>query len=98
MSDRALTPSPLADLLGRTSVAEFAAEVWSRRQLFRAADEGPDLTSLFGLEDADDLISGRALRTPFLRIAKDGVVADRSSFTRSGGVGATVSDQVDADK
>ena len=88
----------LAAVLGQTSVATFAAEVWSRDMFFRRGDEGDDLSGLLTLDDVDELLSSRALRTPFLRIAKDGVVAPASSFTRSGGVGATVSDQIDPDK
>lgn len=98
MSDRALVRSPLAALLGPTSVADFAAEVWARDHLMRRAGDGLDLTYLFSLDDADDLLGSRALRTPFLRIAKDGVVAASSTFTRSGGVGAGIPDQVDADR
>ena len=98
MSERALARSPLAALLGPTSAATFAAEVWSRDLLMRRARDGADLTGLFTLADADELLGSRALRTPFLRIAKDGVVASPSTFTRSGGVGATVGDQVDADR
>lgn len=98
MSERAQARSPLVALLGPTSVADFAAEVWSRDLLMRRARDGADLTDLFSLDDADELLGSRALRTPFLRIAKDGVVAPSSTFTRSGGVGATVSDQVDAER
>lgn len=98
MSERAQARSPLVALLGPASVAEFAAEVWSRDLLMRRARDGADLTQLFSLDDADELLGSRALRTPFLRIAKDGVVAASSTFTRSGGVGATVADQVDAER
>ncbi len=90
--------SPLAALLGQTSVEQFAAEVWSRRLLVRRSADGDDLTALFTFDDADDLLSGRALRTPFLRVAKDGVVSPGSAFTNSGGVGATINDQVDTEK
>lgn len=98
MIDHAPRQDTLATLLGRTSAADFAAEVWSRECLVRRADDGADLTGLFTLVDADDLLSSRALRTPFLRIAKDGVVAPAAAFTRSGGIGATVGDQVDPDQ
>ena len=39
----------------------------------------------------------RGLRTPFLRIAKDGNVLASPRFTRGGGVGATIADQIDTD-
>ena len=49
---------------------------------------------LLTLTAADELLSRRGLRTPFLRIAKDGRVLDTSRFTRSGGTGAEVADQI----
>ena len=52
---------------------------------------------LFSLSAADELLSVRGLRTPFLRIAKDGNVLPPSRFTRGGGVGATIGDQVDTE-
>src|SRR4029450_9534097 len=39
----------------------------------------------------------RGLRTPFLRIAKDGAVVDPKRFTTSGGAGAEIADQVSSD-
>jgi hypothetical protein len=90
--------SALSALLGGTPVAEFAADTWSRQSFLRAAGDGLDLRGLFTLDDADELLSSRALRTPFLRIAKDGVVQPESGYTRGGGVGAGVRDQVDADR
>ena len=42
----------------------------------------------------DELVSMRGLRTPFVRMAKDGRVLDRAKFTRSGGAGASINDQV----
>ena len=38
------------------------------------------------------------LRTPFIRVAKDGAIIDASRFTGAGGVGATVGDQVVDDR
>jgi hypothetical protein len=43
------------------------------------------------------LLSTRGLRTPFLRVAKDGVVVDPKRFTTSGGAGAEIADQVSSD-
>jgi hypothetical protein len=45
----------------------------------------------------DELLSRRGLRTPFLRIAKDGDVVDPKRFTGSGGAGAEIADQVSSD-
>ncbi len=88
----------LGPLLGRTAPAEFAERVWAREAFLRTASDGPDLTGLFTLADADELLSTRGLRTPFLRIAKDGAVQAESTFTRGAGVGAAVRDQVDPDR
>jgi hypothetical protein len=75
--------------------AEFAATVWARRpSLSRAADLPRDFTDLFSLEAADDLLSRQGLRTPFLRVAKDGTTLPNARFTGAGGVGATIADQV----
>jgi bifunctional lysine-specific demethylase and histidyl-hydroxylase NO66 len=71
----------------------FACEVWGRTPLLtrRAGDFG----DLFSAEAIDELISRRGLRTPFLRVAKDGATLPDSSFTSPAGVGATIADQLD---
>jgi ribosomal protein L16 Arg81 hydroxylase len=76
--------------------ATFAAEYWSHRPLLSAGHG--DFADLLTLDDVDELISRRGLRTPFLRIAKDGAVVPAASFTRSGGAGAEVADQVADDR
>jgi len=74
---------------------EFARSYWGARALL---SHGPDLPApyddLFSLEAADELLSRRGLRTPFLRIAKNGEVVGDGQFTGSGGVGAEIADQV----
>ena len=78
--------------------AVFAAEHWARRPLLtRAADSGADFSDLLDLAAVDELLSRRGLRTPFLRIAKDGAVVEAARFTTSGGAGAEVADQVSSD-
>ncbi|MFG2652537.1 cupin domain-containing protein [Streptomyces sp. NPDC048436] len=75
------------------SQEEFARDVWARTALLtRRAD---DFSDLFSADAVDELISRRGLRTPFLRVAKNGSTLPESSFTSSGGVGATISDQLD---
>ncbi|MGW1346514.1 cupin domain-containing protein [Kribbella sp. NPDC002412] len=78
---------------------EFARSYWGKRALL---SHGPDLPApyddLFSLEAADELLSRRGLRTPFLRIAKNGAVVGDKEFTGSGGVGAEIADQVRDDK
>ncbi|MFF5637024.1 cupin domain-containing protein [Streptomyces sp. NPDC012825] len=79
--------------LTRLGREEFARDVWGRTPLLtRGAD---DFSDLFSASAVDELVSRRGLRTPFLRVAKNGSTLPESSFTSSGGVGATVSDQLD---
>ncbi|MET9541079.1 cupin domain-containing protein [Streptomyces sp. NPDC006553] len=72
---------------------EFARDVWGRTPLLTRG--AGDFSDLFSAASVDELISRRGLRTPFLRVAKDGSTAPESSFTSSGGVGASVADQLD---
>ncbi|WP_346010825.1 cupin domain-containing protein [Streptomyces sp. SID5910] len=72
---------------------DFARDVWARTALHtRRAD---DFSDLFSADAVDELVSRRGLRTPFLRVAKDGTTLPDASFTSSAGVGATISDQLD---
>jgi hypothetical protein len=66
--------------------------------LTRRAELGGRFDDLLDAAAADELISTRGLRTPFVRMAKDGVVLDRSRFTRGGGAGASIDDQVADDR
>jgi bifunctional lysine-specific demethylase and histidyl-hydroxylase NO66 len=75
--------------------AEFAERYWGREPLLSSA--GPAFDDLFGLAAVDELLSRRGLRTPFLRIAKDGRIIDPARFTGSGGAGAEIADQVRED-
>jgi len=78
---------------------QFAADYWSRRPLLSTSAELPSgFEDLLSLGDVDELVSRRGLRTPFLRIAKNGQVVDAVRFTRSGGAGAQVADQVSDDR
>ncbi|MEN3362242.1 MAG: bifunctional lysine-specific demethylase and histidyl-hydroxylase [Mycobacteriales bacterium] len=77
----------------------FATEIWAARPLLsRAADLPSGFDDLFSLAAVDELLSRRGLRTPFLRIAKNGVVLDRSRFTGPAGAGAEIDDQVIPDR
>ncbi|WP_426515388.1 cupin domain-containing protein [Diaminobutyricibacter sp. McL0618] len=77
----------------------FAAEYWGSRPLLsRSADLGEDFSDLFSTDAVDELISGRALRTPFIRMAREGTVLAPSRFTASGGFGAEIGDQVSSEK
>ncbi|MBB2944056.1 hypothetical protein FB565_003785 [Actinoplanes lutulentus] len=75
----------------------FAGAVWGREPLLsRAADLGGPggFTGLLGPADVDELLSRRGLRTPFLRVARQGEVLPASRFTGGGGAGAEITDQV----
>ncbi|MGK5676741.1 cupin domain-containing protein [Micromonospora sp. URMC 106] len=77
--------------------AKFAAAHWGRTPLLSRADELPNpagFTDLLSPADADELLSRRGLRTPFLRIAKDGQLVPAARFTGGGGAGAEIGDQV----
>lgn len=77
------------------SEERFAAEFWGSSPLLtRRSEQDRGLDDLFSPEDADEILSMRGLRTPFIRVAKDGVIVDSSRFTGPGGVGAAVGDQV----
>lgn len=75
----------------------FATAHWGRTPLLSRAGELPNpkgFTDLFSPADADELLSRRGLRTPFLRVAKDGQVLPSARYTGSGGAGAEIGDQV----
>jgi hypothetical protein len=82
---------------------EFAEQVWSRGPLLSSSDElaaknPARFDDLFSLDAVDELLSRRGLRTPFIRLAKGGVVTPASRYTRPGGTGAMVGDQVADDR
>ncbi|WP_433013417.1 cupin domain-containing protein [Kribbella sp. CA-294648] len=76
-------------------LAEFGRSYWGSRALL---SHGGDYGDLFSLQAADELLSRRGLRTPFLRLAKNGTVVGDSQFTGPAGVGAEIGDQVRDDK
>ncbi|NMO91835.1 cupin domain-containing protein [Actinomycetospora sp. TBRC 11914] len=89
----------------------FAREAWGRQAVLSRRDDlakdrgdadgsdgGAGFGDLFSLGAVDELLAHRGLRTPFLRIAKQGKVLDSSSFTGDGGVGAEISDQLRDDR
>ena len=78
---------------------EFAARYWGRSPLLARASQLPrDFDDLFGPSAVDELVSTHGLRTPFARMARDGSVIASARFTRSGGAGATIADQLADDK
>lgn len=102
-----MTSRPALQRCLHVSTDEFAQDFWSREphlstiaERSSAAIPGDrnDFADLFSLSAVDELLSQRGLRTPFIRIAKDGAVTPSSRYTRSGGTGAQVTDQVADDR
>ncbi|WP_082461977.1 cupin domain-containing protein [Agromyces sp. Leaf222] len=78
---------------------QFADEVWARTALLSRADELPSgFDDLFSADAVDELIARRGVRTPFIRMARDGTVLPASAYTASGGYGAEVGDQVSSER
>ncbi len=73
---------------------QFSTQIWARAPWLSPAADLPADGSPLTLADVDHVLSQQALRTPFLRMSRDGVVAPDGSFTGSGGVGARVRDQI----
>jgi ribosomal protein L16 Arg81 hydroxylase len=79
--------------------AVFGAEYWGQKPLLsRASELNQDFSDLFSARAVDELVADRGIRTPFARMAKEGTVLGSDRFTGSGGFGAEIADQVDADK
>ncbi|WP_409061836.1 cupin domain-containing protein [Streptomyces sp. SYP-A7185] len=72
---------------------DFARDFWARTALLTRG--ASDFSDLFSADAVDELIARRGLRTPFLRVAKDGSTLPDASFTSPAGVGATIGDQLD---
>ncbi len=92
----AVEPSALARCIG-VDTATFAGRYWGRQPLLTGAAD-TDFADLLDARGVDELVSTRGLRTPFLRMANKGDVLAASRFTRSGGSGAGIGDQVADDK
>jgi bifunctional lysine-specific demethylase and histidyl-hydroxylase NO66 len=77
----------------------FAEQYWGRRPLLTKRSKlAAGFDDLLDAAAVDELVSRRALRTPFLRMAKDGDVVPPARYTRGGGAGATVADQAADDR
>ncbi len=62
----------------------FLAKVWASRSHIHREDPGSigRLVGLLSLDDVDRLLTGTAIRTPAVRIARDGNVLPASAYTR----------------
>ena len=77
----------------------FAAEFWGRRALLSPAEDlARGFEDLLTADAVDELLADRALRTPFIRMAKEGTVLPPSAYTAPGGFGAEGADQVSTDR
>jgi lysine-specific demethylase/histidyl-hydroxylase NO66 len=77
----------------------FADQYWGQQPLLSpAADLPGGFGALLSADAIDELVSQRGLRTPFLRVAKDGATLPDKAFTAQGGVGAGITDQVSDDR
>ena len=88
--------NPLGLLSG--DAGTFVREIWGNRLLVHEADPA-QLVGIFGIDDADHLVTSTALRTPQVRLAKDGSVIDQAVYTRRATIaGQTMTGLVDARK
>jgi quercetin dioxygenase-like cupin family protein len=91
-------PGSVLEQLCSAGAAVFAEQIWGRRAWLSSRDDlVGDVTEVFSLQAVDELLSRRALRTPFIRLAKNGRIVPPSRYTGSGGAGAQVGDQVHDD-
>jgi lysine-specific demethylase/histidyl-hydroxylase NO66 len=77
--------------------ARFADEYWGRLPLLTNRGNG-GFDDLLDASAVDELVSRRGLRTPFLRMAKNGELVAPKRYTRGGGAGASAPDQVADDR
>jgi len=79
---------------------QFASQYWGQQPLLSPAGDLPTgrFSELLDADAIDELVSERGLRTPFLRVAKNGATLTDRAFTAPGGVGAGIADQVSDDK
>ncbi len=76
----------------------FAAQYWGSAPYLSKAADASRYDDLLTVAAVDELLSTRGLRTPFLRMAKDGQVLEAHRYTASGGAGAEIGDQVADDR
>ena len=76
----------------------FAEQHWGRAPVLSRASQLPPPEHGFSAASVDALLARQALRTPFLRMAKEGATLDPASYTLGGGVGAAIGDQVSEDR
>jgi lysine-specific demethylase/histidyl-hydroxylase NO66 len=83
VSDETRAPLEALELLSGDA-RTFLEKVWATRTHIEQLDDDAtrQLVATLTLDDADRLLTGTAIRTPAVRIAKDGTVLPASSYTR----------------
>lgn len=76
----------------------FARHTWGRAPLLLKSADPDGFADLLSESAVDELVGRRGLRTPFLRVAKDGTTLGDAAFTAPGGLGAGIADQVSDDR
>ena len=98
-AERSATGRPALRRCIATDPETFAREHWGARPLLSRRVGLPScFEDLLDLDGVDELLSRRGLRTPFLRIVRDGKVVGSAQFTGPGGAGAEIADQVRDDR
>ncbi len=93
------TQQPALSRLIGIDVEEFARNYWGQQALLTpVVVDANGFADLLDVDAVDELVSERGLRTPFLRVARNGATLGDATFTAPGGVGATIGDQVSDDK
>lgn len=91
-------PRTAAERLSGLSCGEFAERFWGRRPLVVKSADARGFSDLLDLDGVDELLCRRGLRTPSVRLVRNGSVIDSAAFTAPGGPGAEIGDQVRDDK
>ena len=96
-----LAPGPVGDddphlaSLISVSMETFRRDYWGKTPLLsRAAELAGTAAQVLTLDDIDSLLSERGLRTPFVRVTREGSIQSSNRFTSGGGAGASITDQV----
>ena len=77
----------------------FAREHWGIAPLLSRRDALPrDFDDLLSAHDVDELLAERGVRAPFIRVAREGELVERTGYLGPAGFGAEISDQVDSAK
>nr|MDP9167800.1 cupin domain-containing protein [Actinomycetota bacterium] len=75
----------------------FALEHWGIAPLLSRRDALPrDFDDLLSAHDVDELLAERGVRAPFIRVAREGELVERTGYLGPAGFGAEISDQVDS--